>query len=199
VDWQRTAAYGAGNFIYLNLAGREPTGIVPAGAAAALVARISGGLLAIEDGERQARPILAAGDKVLFAPLGAGGPGAGDVVFVCHSGYQARNGRGPLLAPTRLGREFTSGHDHFWPLDPRLETRLVAAGPSFREGYRHPRPASLADVAPTVCAALGIAPSARCEGAALYPLLRPGSLISPPGEEREVASRPASGGSLHTH
>jgi predicted AlkP superfamily phosphohydrolase/phosphomutase len=173
VDWERTMAYAAGNFVYLNLEGREPTGIVPAGAAEALAARLTAGLLSIEDRERRARPILTAGVKEAFAPLGAHGAGVGDVVFVCRSGYQSRNSRGPLLAPTRLFREFTSGHDHFWPLDPRIETRLLAAGPSFREGYRHPRPAQLADVAPTVCAALGIEPSPQCEGSPLPGLLRP--------------------------
>jgi hypothetical protein len=140
-------------------------------------------LLAIEDRQGGARPILTAGVKELFAPLGAHGAGVGDVVFVCRSGYQSRNNRGPLLAPTRLFREFTSGHDHFWPLDPKIETRLLAAGPSFREGYRHPRTAQLTDVAPTICAALGIEPSSQCEGAVLPGLLRPALAPCPYGAE----------------
>jgi predicted AlkP superfamily phosphohydrolase/phosphomutase len=176
VDWQRTQAFAAGNFVYLNLEGREPTGIVPPAAAADLKARIVNGLLSLEDPARRTRPVLIAGVKEDFEPLGAHGAGVGDVVFVCRSGYQSRNNpgvEGSLYEPTRLLREFTSGHDHFWPFDPKLQTRLFAAGPSFRQGYRHPRSESLVDVAPTLCAALGIEPSPQCEGRPLPALLRP--------------------------
>jgi len=183
VDWERTQVFAAGNFVYLNLEGREPTGIVPATAAAGLTARVVDGLLALQDPARGTRPILMAGVKEHFEPLGAHGAGAGDVIFVCRSGYQARNNRGErgeLYTPTRLLREFTSGHDHFWPFDPRIQTRLFASGPSFRQGYRHPRSESLMDVAPTVCAALGIEPSPQCEGREL-----PGLLTSP-GEPKSL-------------
>jgi predicted AlkP superfamily phosphohydrolase/phosphomutase len=173
VDWERTRAFAAGNFVYLNLEGREPTGIVPVEAAEGLREKVIEGLLSLEDPVRRTRPILIAGVKEHFAPLGAQGAGVGDVVFVCRSGYQSRNNRGELCVPTRLLREFTSGHDHFWPFDPRIQTRLFAAGPSFPQGYRHPRAEPLMDVAPTVCAALGIEPSPQCEGRALSGLLRP--------------------------
>jgi predicted AlkP superfamily phosphohydrolase/phosphomutase len=172
VDWERTQAFAAGNFVYLNLEGREPTGIVPASAAAGLEERIVAGLLGLEDPARRTRPVLIAGVKEHFEPLGTAGVGVGDVVFICRSGYQSRNHRGDLYTPTRLLREFTSGHDHFWPFDPKIQTRLFAAGPSFRQGYLHPRSESLADVAPTVCAALGIEPSPQCEGRPLTGLLR---------------------------
>lgn len=172
VDWERTQAFAAGNFVYLNLEGREPTGIVPPAAAAELQARVVEGLLSLRDPDRRARPILIAGAKEDFEPLGASGPGVGDVVFICRSGYQARNNRGALYEPTRLLREFTSGHDHFWPFDPKIQTRLFAAGPSFRRGYRHARSEHLMDVAPTVCAALGIEPSPQTEGRSLTALLQ---------------------------
>jgi Type I phosphodiesterase / nucleotide pyrophosphatase len=176
VDWERTQAYAAGNFIYLNLAGREPSGIVPPAAAERLERRLTAGLLALEDRRPDgtaARPVLAAGGKAQFAALGTGGDGVGDVVFLCRSGYQSRNNRGPLFAPTRLLHEFTSAHDHFSPLDPKIETRLFAAGPSFKTGYRHARCERLMDVAPTICAALGVEPSPECEGRPLAELLRP--------------------------
>lgn len=171
VDWEKTRAFAAGNFVYLNLEGREPTGIVPEGAASDLKGKIIDGLLSLEDPSRKRRPILMAGPREHFEPLGAHGVGTGDVIFICRSGYQSRNHRGPLYAPTRLLREFTSGHDHFWPLDPKIQTRLFATGPSFRQGYRHPRSAHLMDVAPTLCAVLGIE-SPPCEGRPLGSLLR---------------------------
>jgi predicted AlkP superfamily phosphohydrolase/phosphomutase len=177
VDWERTQVYAAGNFIYLNLQGREPTGIVPPTAAEGLKARVLNGLLSLEDAARGGRPILIAGVKEDFEPLGAHGAGVGDLVFICRSGYQSRNCRGDLFAPTRLLREFTSGHDHFWPLDPKIQTRLFAAGPSFREGYRHPRSEHLMDVAPTLCSVLDVEPSPECEG-------RPLSSVFPSGGGR---------------
>lgn len=175
VDWERTRAFAAGNFIYLNLEGREPTGVVPPAAAEGLKAQILDGLLSIEDPIRRSRPILIAGVKEDFEALGAHGAGAGDIVFICRSGYQSRNSRGELFVPTRLFQEFTSGHDHFWPLDPKIQTRLFAAGPSFREGYCHPRSEHLTDVAPTLCSVLGIEASAQCEGRVLPGLLRSGA------------------------
>ena len=179
VDWERTQAFAAGNFIYLNLEGREPTGIVPPAAGEGLKARLLKGLLSIEDPARRSRPILEAGAKEDFKGLGAHGAGVGDIVFLCRSGYQSRNSRGDLFVPTRLFHEFTSGHDHFSPLDPKIQTRLFASGPSFREGYRHLRSEHLMDVAPTLCAALEIEPSAQCEGTPLRSLLRHGAGTAP--------------------
>lgn len=198
VDWERTQAFAAGNFVYLNLEGREPTGIVPAAAAEDLKARLLDGLLSIEDPVRRRRPILIAGVKEDFEALGAHGAGVGDVVFICRSGYQSRNSRGELFVPTRLFHEFTSGHDHFWPLDPKIQTRLFAAGPSFREGYRHPRSEHLMDVAPTLCSVLGIAPSEQCEGRPLSSLLHGGAgqaarkaIVIPEGFQPTPLSSPA--------
>ena len=82
------------------------------------------GLLGLEDPACSNRAILIAGRKRDFAPMGAHGVGAGDVIFICRSGYQARNNRGAVFTPTRLFKEFTSGHDHFWPFDPKYRVGL---------------------------------------------------------------------------
>ncbi len=176
VDWERTRASAAGDFVYLNLEGREPTGIVPPAAAADLTARLVDGLLSIEDPVRRSRPILIAGVKEDFEAMGAHGAGVGDIVFLCRSGYQSRNSRGELFVPTRLFHEFTSGHDHFWPLDPKIQTRLFAAGPSFREGYCHPRSEHLMDVAPTCapCSGSSLPPSAKAERSQASCAMAPG-------------------------
>lgn len=176
IDWRNTRAYAAGNYIYLNLGGREPEGIVAPAEAPALRARIIDGLLGLSDAADGARPVLIAGPKEEFERLGADGVGVGDIVFCLRSGYQARNSRGALFTPTRALREFTSGHDHFWPYDPRLHTRMFAAGPSFRRGHVHPRLESLIDVAPTLSAALGMAAPAHSEGRVIESVLvRPGA------------------------
>lgn len=171
VDWSCTQAYALGNYIHLNRLGREPTGILTAAEAANVGRAVIDGLLGLSDPATGSRPVLIAGEKAHFERLGADGAGVGDIVFCLRSGYQATNGRGELLGRTRLLREFTSGHDHFWPLDPRIQTRLYASGPDFRRGYDHDRTAHLVDIAPTVCAILGIDPPAQCEGHTLSELL----------------------------
>lgn len=183
VDWSATHAYGAGNFVYLNLAGREPTGVVEPARAGRTVERIVDGLLALTDPASGQRPILIAGPKRDFGPLGAAGAGVGDVVFCVRSGYQSRNSAGALFTPTRVMREFTSGHDHFWPCDRRLQTDLFAAGPHVRPGYEHPRAERLIDVAPTLAAALGIEPPRQSEGRTISEMLcDAGESVSAPAE-----------------
>jgi predicted AlkP superfamily phosphohydrolase/phosphomutase len=171
VDWATTRAYATGNYIHLNLLGREPTGIVTASEAERVRESLVSRLLDLRDEATGERPVLIAGDKREFEFLGGDGAGVGDVVFCLRSGYQATNDRGEIFTPTKVFQEFTSGHDHFWPLDPRIHTRLFAAGSSFRQGYEHKRAAHLVDVAPTVCAALGIEPPAHCQGHVMQKLL----------------------------
>jgi hypothetical protein len=121
--------------------------------------------------------VLIAGPKKDFAHLGADGDGVGDIVFCLRSGYQATNGRGERFSGTVPLAEFTSGHDHFWPLDPRIHTRMYAAGPHFRRGLQRTRAAHLVDVAPTLCSVLGIRAPRHAEGHVLTDVLQ----IDPPG------------------
>jgi len=170
VDWESTRAYATGNYIYLNIEGREPTGCVAPSQRESLRDAIVDRLLKLVDPATGSRVVLIAGDKREFELLGANGEGVGDVVFCLCSGYQATNGRGAVFSATVPLAEFTSGHDHFWPLDPRIHTRMFAAGPRFRTNYAHQRAAHVCDVAPTLCAALGIRPPRHAEGRALTEL-----------------------------
>lgn len=170
VDWSHTRAYATGNYIYLNIEGREPTGCVEPSQRESLRDSIIEGLLKLVDPVTGNRVVLIAGDKHEFELLGANGEGVGDVVFCLCSGYQATNGRGEVLSATVPLREFTSGHDHFWPLDPRIHTRMFAAGPRFRKNYAHQRVGHVCDVAATLCAALGIRRPRHAEGHVLAEL-----------------------------
>jgi hypothetical protein len=70
VDWSKTRAYGLGlNGLYLNLQGREKSGIVPASQREALAAEISAKLLQTIDPSTGQRAITA----IAGAGLGAGG------------------------------------------------------------------------------------------------------------------------------
>lgn len=172
VAWSGTKVYAAGNYVYLNLRAREPEGIVGTDEAEALAARLCVFLRGLRDPRSGEWPVLIAAPKSRFAQLGGDGEGTGDIIFCLKSGYQARNDRGPVFALTEPGREFTSGHDHFDPRDSRIESRLYAAGDAFMPGSRTTR-RSVVDVNPTLCAALGIEPTAECEGRPIVEILTP--------------------------
>ena len=171
IDWTKTRVCGLGNYVYLNLAGREPHGILPVETVPHLLQELVSKLGQIKDPATGESIVRIVKPKAELAYLGANGQGVGDLVFCLVSGYQAENGRGPVFSTTELLKSFTSGHDHFWPLDPRIQTQLYASGPAFKRGLVQTEPASLIDVNPTLCAVLGILPSNDCEGKVLNALL----------------------------
>jgi predicted AlkP superfamily phosphohydrolase/phosphomutase len=171
IDWSRTRACVLGNGVYLNIAGRDPDGIVSPHESEALIEELCGKLLGILDPRTGDRVVAIAAPREHFSFLGGNGRGAGDIVFCLRSGYQARNDAGPKFELTRPWREFTSGHDHFWPLDPRLQSRMFAVGPAFASPQRPVRPHSIVDVAPTIAAVLGIEPPPDIDGVAIAEIL----------------------------
>ena len=171
VDWSRTQVCAFGNNLHINRADTVPGGIVSASEAERLIETLCRDLVALTDPRSGEHPILSAWRRPHLAHLGGAGDGMGDVVFFCASGYQARNDRGPLLQVTEPWREFTSGHDHFWPLDPRLYSRLYAAGPHVARSAAPAALHSVIDVAPTIASLLGIAASPETEGHVIGELL----------------------------
>jgi len=176
VDWNRTRMYAAGNYIYVNTVGRDPTGIVSKSSVDALIEEVVDALEQATDPSSGARPVLWAAPKNHFEWLGANHEGVGDIVVCLKSGYQARNDAGPVYEITRPLKEFTSGHDHFSPLDPRIQTRFYARGPGFHENYTSPSTHHVIDVTPTLCTILGITPSPQCQGHSITNILRDSAL-----------------------
>lgn len=170
IDWDRTRVHAAGNYLYLNVVGRDPAGILPPEACDAFSKDVCQVLRDLRDPRTGAAPTLVVGPRHDFASLGVGGDTSGDIIFCLASGYQARNDRGALFQLTVPGREFTSGHDHFHPRDPRIETRMYAAGPHFARGALGDRH-SIIDVNPTLCTVLGIEPAFECEGKPIEAIL----------------------------
>lgn len=171
IDWTRTRVCVLGNGLYLNLAGRDPDGIVSAHESDALIEELCRGLMRVVDPRTGERVVLIAAPRDHFSYLGGNGRGSGDVVFCLRSGYQARNDAGPMFEITQPWKEFTSGHDHFWPLDPRLQSRMFAAGPAFASPERPVRLHSIVNVAPTIAAVLGIEPPPDIDGVAIGEIL----------------------------
>lgn len=186
IVWTETRAWAAGNYIYLNLEGRDEGGIVPPHEVDALRDAIISRLYELTDPRDGALPLLVAGPKEAFERFGANGAGAGDIVLCFRSGYQASNAFGELFERTVPLGAFTSNHDHYWPLDPCIQTRLFACGPSFEAGYVHPRAEPITRIASTLSAALGIEPPRHAQGEPIAAILRGGA--EPIHEPQTIAS-----------
>jgi predicted AlkP superfamily phosphohydrolase/phosphomutase len=170
IDWSCTRVCAFGNNLHINRAATVPGGMVSEREAEQLTEMLCRELVTLT-GPTGERPILSAYPRRELAHLGGAGQGMGDVVFFCTSGYQARNDRGSLFQVTQPWCEFTSGHDHFWPLDPRLHSRLYAAGPHVAHSAVPGPLHSVIDVAPTIASLLDISPSPETEGHAIREVL----------------------------
>ncbi len=149
VDWERTYAYSYGNIgqIYLNLAGREPRGIVKPEEAEHLIAEIASGLTGLKNPETQ-EPVIAKiyrkeelyhGERLAEAP---------EIIFLPRRGYMTLGATefasNRVIAPTFAG---SGWHE--------LEGVFIAAGPGIARGEIHGL--RLIDLYPTILHALELA------------------------------------------
>lgn len=173
IDWSRTRAHAFGYYVWLNLRGREPQGVVEPGEDYARERdRLIELLLAARDPASGA-PLLRTAWRIEdAAPLGIGGDRVGDVfVQPWHSEAETealyRRAR-ELAADGRFGTwdwpAVNSGSHH-------PGTFLVLAGPGVRAGYRRERAAMLSAIAPTLCYLMGLPAPAQADGAVLWDVL----------------------------
>jgi predicted AlkP superfamily phosphohydrolase/phosphomutase len=162
VDWDRTRAYALGlSGIYLNLRGREGRGIVERDDAVALRRAIADGLRALADpgtGQAPVRSVLSR-EEIYSGPYTDEAP---DLLVNFADGYRVSWG-------TALGA-VPAGHfednvkkwsgDHL--MDPALVPGVLLMNRPF-----HGERASLADMAPTILTALGVAIGPAMEGGSL--------------------------------
>ena len=166
IDWERTKVYSFGNYgqLYVNVKGREPKGLVAAGAEYdALVDEVSRELLELRDPKRG--NIMF--DKVLPKKDLYRGPYADqapDLVFLdskmiynAHRFFELASNL--LVTPHPL---YSGNH--------KMEGILIASGPSFAADGK-PGTASILDVAPTVLALAGMRIPAYMDGGILKGLM----------------------------
>ncbi|HZQ35620.1 MAG TPA: alkaline phosphatase family protein [Dehalococcoidia bacterium] len=169
----RAVAFWAGATcnVYLNLAGREPGGIVPQADDAAVCAQIRAAFAALNvHGERVVDAIYsyeeAGAIPTSCGPASMRFPGrTGDVVVFAAPPYQFDAPAAErLIAPSPL-----LGQHGYLPdtVDERLNVNmrppLVLAGPGVPAGLRLPGARAI-DLAPTLAALLGIGPPAHADG-----------------------------------
>jgi predicted AlkP superfamily phosphohydrolase/phosphomutase len=182
IDWRQTFAYINGYRIYLNVAGRDPQGIIPAERYREVQEEVIQLLYGVRDPRTGSAPVRLACRLEDAESLGLYGSSMGDVIFAMAPGFQIRStiavpadgwigqrlqaDRLPLLKPTRLFRQFTGEHDSALPLNRAIRSLLVLNGPTIRAGKRKV-PVRMVDVAPTICHFLNIPFPAHCEGGPL--------------------------------
>ena len=181
IDWTRTSAYikptRSGSEVFINLAGREPTGIVEPRAYAAVQRQIIDLLLDWREplsGERAIALALGHRDAAL---LGYWGAAAGDVQFIYNAGFVW----GELPMGTTIARTSVPSVNH-GPQIPTTELGLTTNmgmfalwGPGVKRGYRRSDevlgPVRMCDPAPTIAHILGCPPPLQSEGAVLHDML----------------------------
>ncbi len=158
IDWPRTRAVAQRScYVYVNLKGRDPQGIVEPGAEYEQVREeIIRALLDYRDPETGQRAITLALRREDARMMGLYGDMVGDVVYAVEPGFGGNHG------PHLTTAKFSQGS---------LQPLLVLHGPGIKRGYRLERNAWLTDIVPTVCYLMQLPMPRDAEGAVLYQAL----------------------------
>lgn len=173
IDWQHTLAAPQGScYVRLNLAGREPQGVVAPDAFEHVRRRVMSALLDYRVADTGTCRFSLVVPKEHAVDLGLYGDGVGDVVYAVHPEYFEEHGQMLPQAtrePGAWGMPALCLVSAVGPTSARSASAV--ASPAGTQGRTPETPISLTDVAPTVCRALGIAPPLQADGAAVPELL----------------------------
>jgi predicted AlkP superfamily phosphohydrolase/phosphomutase len=159
VNWQKTRAYAQRVcYVYVNLKGRDPQGIVEPGEEYEEVrGQVVRELLAYKDPETGLNPVALALKREDARILGLYGDWVGDVVYA--------------LNPT-----FGGEHGNFLPTAEHgfgsMKGLLIMSGPGLAEGLTLRRTVWLTDIAPTLCHLADLPVPRDAEGAIVYQALK---------------------------
>ena len=143
-------------FIYINLKGRDPHGIVDPRDYRKVQYQIIDALMTYVHPETGMRPFALAVTKQAARLLGQGGEQCGDVVYALRPEYAGQHG--PIL-PTD---DYSMGS---------MKALLTFTGPGVKRNFRMSRFCNIIDMVPTVCKLMDLPVPKDCEGAVLYQLL----------------------------
>lgn len=140
-------------YIYVNLKGRYPGGIVEPEDYEKVQQEIIDALYAYKHPDTGERCIALALSKQDARLLGLHGDGIGDVVYAVKPEYSSQHGQ---ILPTAT-----------WGIG-SLHALLTFTGPGIKKGQRLDRTCNIADVVPTLCYGGDIYSPKQCEGSVLY-------------------------------
>jgi hypothetical protein len=180
VDWSKSKAYMVQNlhfsYVYVNLKGRQPSGIVEPGEEYEDVrTKVMRLLWDMRDPQTGTEPmfalVLRREDAGVF---GLYGDRVGDVFFAPRADTPVVADK---LSPLVPGERMPLNGDHAY-LNCYNNFRVgsvigttVLAGPGIRKGVVRKHPVNLVDIVPTVSYMIGIEPPGQCEGAVLYDIM----------------------------
>lgn len=150
-------------FVYVNLEGKYPGGIVKAEDYEKTRDRIIDALLDYKHPDTGERPILLAVRKEDARVFGMGGAQAGDVVYALKPEYMAEHGYGFPTGESGCGS---------------LKNLLMFRGPNIKKGFRYERPRWLADIVPTLCYLTGGPVPEDAEGGPIYQIMENSNMVN---------------------
>jgi predicted AlkP superfamily phosphohydrolase/phosphomutase len=157
IDWTKTRAISQRtSYIYLNVKGRDPQGIVDPALYDELVTKIIDDLYAWRDQHTGKRVIAFALNKNDMELAGLGGPHCGDIFFVLEPEFTRCHGNG-LSNHTLLGYS--------------MKSFFAAAGAGLKKGVKISRRVRAIDIAPTLCHLAGVKMPRDVEGGVIYQAL----------------------------
>lgn len=158
IDWSQTRAIASrGNYIWINLKGRNATGIVEPADKYELERQIISDLYSYRDAQTNKRVISIAMRNKEAAILGLSGPETGDIIYFTEEGFNRVHG--DCLTTT-----YGFGESSVSPI-------FVAAGQGIKQGYQTRRVIRQVDVAATAAVLCGVRMPHECEGAPAYQIL----------------------------
>lgn len=158
IDWSKTKALAVrGNHIWINLKGRNETGIVDPADKYELERQIISDLYNYRDAHTNKRVVSIALRNKDAHVLGMGGAECGDIIYFVEEGFNRIHGDS---LPTFLGYTDTS-----------VAPIFVAAGQGIKSGFSTERYIRQTDLAPTIAALLGVRLPAQNEGAIAQEIL----------------------------
>lgn len=157
-DWANTKAVASrGNYIYLNLIGRDEHGIVDLKDQYDLETQIISDLYQYRDHKTGKRVVALALRNKDAAILGLSGPECGDIVYFKEETFN-------VIHADSLSTQ--NGY-----ADTSLSPIFVAAGPGIKPGYKTERVIRQVDLAPTMAFLSGVRLPAQSEGSPVHQIL----------------------------
>lgn len=157
VDLRRTVALGVGLVhVFINLAGREPAGIVAPADYERVQQQVIDALLTYRDPATGERPFTLALTRADAEMLNLWGELVGDVVYALKPGYDGAHGKQLPSVSFGIGGQHST---------------FILAGAGVRRGVALQRQVRVVDVAPTLAYLLGLPMPANVEGGVVYEAL----------------------------
>lgn len=184
VDWPTTKAFPYRTYIWINLKGRDPNGIVSSQEYERVRDKVISSLYTWRCPETDECPVQLVLRKEDAGFLGQWGPKVGDLMYYLKPGYtdadadyarlESQTALLQGIGPTQVG----CAHHQYLPWakldDFSVRGILILSGPGIKRNLKIKRPVWIVDIAPTLACLLGIPAPRQAEGNAIGIEVPPG-------------------------